>query len=343
MQSNYRFILGIETSCDETSAAVISPSKVLSNIISSQAIHVDFGGVVPELASRAHVRKIIPIVDEALSIAGKTMSDIDGVAITHGPGLVGALLVGLNYVKGLSLALNMPFVGVNHVEGHIYANFLNGNTVPFPFICLLVSGGHTQIVLVKNHLEYRILGETRDDAVGEAFDKVAKLLGLPYPGGPQIDELSKQGNPDFIVFPRALVKSGNFDFSYSGLKTSVLNKINEMGQEATHHNLSDLCASFQKAAIEVLVKKTLDAARNFQVRNIVLAGGVAANSLLRTWMKEDSEAFHLNVIFPPLEYCTDNAAMIARAGLEYFKRDKKSELGLNAYPSLRLPENLQDE
>jgi N6-L-threonylcarbamoyladenine synthase len=237
----------------------------------------------------------------------------------------------------------MPFVGVNHVEGHIYANFLNGNSVPFPFICLLVSGGHTQIVLVKNHLEYRILGETRDDAVGEAFDKVAKLLGLPYPGGPQIDQLSKQGNPDFIEFPRALMKSGNFDFSYSGLKTSVLNKINEIGQKVTHRNLSDLCASFQKAAVEVLVKKTLDAARNFQVRNIALAGGVAANSLLRTWMKEEASAFHLNVIFPPLEYCTDNAAMIARAGLEYFIRDKKSELDLNAFPSLRLAESLQDE
>lgn len=342
MQAKYRFILGIETSCDETSAAVISPSKVLSNIISSQAVHVEFGGVVPELASRAHVRKIIPIVKAALSAAAIQISDIDGLAISHGPGLIGALLVGLNYVKGLSLALEIPFIGVNHVEGHIYANFINGKTVPFPFICLVVSGGHTQIVLVKNHLEYRILGETRDDAVGEAFDKVAKLLGLPYPGGPQIDQLSKQGNPDFVEFPRALMKSGNFDFSYSGLKTSVLNKINEIGDKDTRNNLNHLCASFQKAAVEVLVKKTIAAARNFQVRTIVLAGGVAANTLLRSWMCEDAKAYHLNVIFPPQEYCTDNAAMIARAGLEYFKRKCVSDLGLNVYPSLRLPENKQD-
>jgi N6-L-threonylcarbamoyladenine synthase len=342
MQSKFSFILGIETSCDETSAAVISPQKVVSNIISSQAVHVDFGGVVPELASRAHVRKIIPIVEEALSVAKLSFSEIDGVAVTHGPGLIGALLVGLNYVKGLSMALEIPFVGVNHVEGHIYANFLDGNSVPFPFICLLVSGGHTQIVLVKNHLEYLILGETRDDAVGEAFDKVAKLLGLPYPGGPEIDLLSKEGAADFIEFPRALMKSGNFDFSYSGLKTSVLNKINEMGDSVVQSKIPHICASFQKAAVEVLVKKTIAAARNYQVRNIVLAGGVAANSLLRTWMSEDAKAFNLKVIFPPMEYCTDNAAMIARAGLEYLICKKESDLGLNVYPSLRLPESVRD-
>jgi N6-L-threonylcarbamoyladenine synthase len=342
MQAEYKFILGIETSCDETSAAIISPTRVLSNIISSQAVHVDFGGVVPELASRAHVRKIIPIVEEALSEASLKMSEIDGLAIAHGPGLIGALLVGLNYVKGLSMALDIPFVGVNHIEGHIYANFLNGKTVPFPFICLVVSGGHTQIVLVKDHIKYRILGETRDDAVGEAFDKVAKLLGLPYPGGPRIDQLSNQGNPDFVEFPRALMKGDNFDFSYSGLKTSVLNKINELGEKNTRENLANLCASFQKAAIEVLVKKTIAAARNFQVRDIVLAGGVAANSLLRSWISEDTKAFHLNVAYPPLEFCTDNAAMIARAGLEHLKRKGRDNLALNVYPSLRLPESKQD-
>jgi N6-L-threonylcarbamoyladenine synthase len=207
----------------------------------------------------------------------------------------------------------------------------------------VVSGGHTQIVLVKNHLDYRILGETRDDAVGEAFDKVAKLLGLPYPGGPQVDRLSKQGNPDFVIFPRALMKSGNFDFSYSGLKTSVLNKINEIGEKSTRNNLPHICASFQKAAIEVLVKKTIAAARNYQVRNIVLAGGVAANSLLRTWMHDEAKSFNLEVVYPPMEYCTDNAAMIARAGLEYLRRRGGSKLDLNVFPSLRLPESRQDQ
>ncbi len=342
MQDKFSMILGVETSCDETSAAVISPRKVYSNIISSQAVHVDFGGVVPELASRAHVRKIIPIVNEALVEANVRLSDIKGLAVTHGPGLVGALLVGLNYVKGLALALNIPLVGVNHIEGHIYANFLEGKSIPFPFICLVVSGGHTQIVLVRDHLEYRILGETRDDAVGEAFDKVAKILGLPYPGGPQIDQLAAQGNPDFIEFPRALLKSGQFDFSYSGLKTAVLNKINEMGEEQCRSSLNDICASFQKAAVEVLVKKTIEAARSFQVRHITLAGGVAANSLLRRWMTEDAAAYHLNVIFPPQKYCTDNAAMIARAGLEYLRRNGGNNLDLNVFPSLRLPEYQKD-
>ena len=212
MTKNYRLILGVETSCDETSASIITPNKVLSNVISSQSVHVTFGGVVPELASRAHVQKIIPIVNEALDNAGTSMHEIDGLAVTHGPGLVGALLVGVNYVKGLSLALKVPFIGVNHIEGHIYANYLNTSQIPFPFLCLVVSGGHTQLVLVKEHLKYNIIGETRDDAVGEAFDKVAKLLNLPYPGGPQIDNLATSGTPDFVSFPRALLKSGDFAF-----------------------------------------------------------------------------------------------------------------------------------
>jgi len=340
--TQFRYVLGIETSCDETSAAVIAEGKVLSSVISSQMVHLQFGGVVPELASRAHLKKIIPIVNQALTDAGLELSQIDGIAVTHGPGLIGALLVGVNYVKGISLGLNIPFVGVNHIEGHIYGNFLDGNEVPFPFICLVVSGGHTQIVLVKEHLQYKILGETRDDAVGEAFDKVAKLLDLPYPGGPEVDRLAEQGNPDYFHFPRAMMKSADFDFSYSGLKTAVLNFIQEKGESEVKAHLNDICASFQKAAVEVLVSKTVEAARTYQVRNIALAGGVAANSLLRKWMKEAARQFHIQVHFPLLKYCTDNAAMIARAGYEHLIRGERDSLELNAYPALGLGEVLKD-
>ena len=336
MHDKFEIILGVETSCDETSAAVITPNRVLSNIISSQMVHLEFGGVVPELASRAHLQKIIPVVDQALQEAEIDFNKIDGLAVTYGPGLVGALLVGLNYIKGLSLALNVPFVGVNHIEGHIYGNFMDGHKIPTPFICLVVSGGHTQIVLVEDHLKYHILGETRDDAVGEAFDKVGKLLKLPYPGGPEIDKRAKNGDSDFVQFPRAMMKSGDFNFSYSGLKTAVLNYILGKGERFVQKHLPDICASFQKAAIEVLVKKTVNAARSYQIRHIALAGGVAANSLLREWMKEEAGKFNLQVYFPPIRYCTDNAAMIARAGYEHLIRGEKSGLELNAYPALRL-------
>jgi N6-L-threonylcarbamoyladenine synthase len=336
MQKKYKFILGIETSCDETSAAIITPDKVLSNIISSQAIHLKFGGVVPELASRAHLRKIIPIVNEALHQVNITLQDLDGLAVTNGPGLIGALLVGVNYVKGVSSALNIPLVGVNHIEGHIFSNFLNGASIPLPFLCLVVSGGHTQIIMVKDHLVYRILGETRDDAVGEAFDKVAKLLHLPYPGGPQIDQIASEGNPDAIEFPKAMMQKGKLDFSYSGLKTAVLNYLKEIGADSAQEKLRDICASFQKAAIEVLVKKTVQAARTFQIRDLAIAGGVAANSLLRKWMVEESAQYNLNVYFPPVDFCTDNAAMIARVGLERLNRGLASPLTLNAYPSWKI-------
>jgi N6-L-threonylcarbamoyladenine synthase len=334
--NNFRYILGIETSCDETSAAVITPEKVISNIISSQMVHAQFGGVVPELASRAHVSKILPIVAEALQQANISLSQVSGLAVTKGPGLIGALLVGLNYVKGLSLALSIPYAAVNHIEGHVYANFLNGQSLPFPFLALIVSGGHTQLVLIRDHLQYQIIGETRDDSVGEAFDKVGKLLNLPYPGGPEIDRLARDGNSAFVEFPRALSKAGHLDFSYSGLKTSVMNYVREAGEEQVRNYLPDLCASFQQAAIEVLVKKTIQAARTYQIRRIALAGGVAANSLLRNWMKEDAAKFNLQVYFPELEFCTDNAAMIARAGLQYLQQGLYSSLEVNAYPSLRL-------
>ncbi len=338
----FKYILGIETSCDETSAAIITENQVLSNIISSQMVHLQFGGVVPELASRAHLKKIIPIVNSAMNDAGVGFDQISGIAVTNGPGLVGALLVGVNYVKGISLGLRIPFIGVNHIEGHIYGNFLEGNEIPFPFLALVVSGGHTLIVLVKAHLDYKILGGTRDDAVGEAFDKVAKLLNLPYPGGPEIDKRAQQGDPRYADFPRAMLKNRDFDLSYSGLKTAVLNFIREKGEQEVAKRMNDICSSFQTAAVEVLVKKSVAAARTYQVRDIVLAGGVAANSLLRKWMKEEAANFNLNVHFPPLQYCTDNAAMIARAGLERFRHGEQSSLELNAYPAMRLGEVIRD-
>lgn len=329
-------VLGIETSCDETSAAVLADEQVLSSVISSQAVHLKFGGVVPELASRAHLKKVIPIVEEALQRAGTTLGEIDAFAVTHGPGLVGALMVGLNYVKGLSLALDKPFVGVNHIEGHVYSNFLNATGLDVPFICLIVSGGHTQIVLVKEHLGYRLIGQTRDDAVGEAFDKVARVLGLPYPGGPQIDQLAAKGDSRYCRFPVGLKGEKTFDFSYSGLKTAVLNRVEKLSAAQLAGHLSDICAAFRQAAVQPLVERTVEAARTYQVRDIAVAGGVAANSLLREWMKQEAEKFHITVHFPAPSFCTDNAAMIARAGLERLRRGFTSDLELSAYPSLQL-------
>ncbi len=329
-------VLGIETSCDETAAAVIENDQVRSSIISSQEIHTKFGGVVPELASRAHVRLIVPIVERALKEAGTTLDEIDGLAVTYGPGLVGALLVGLNFVKGIATATGKPFVGVNHIEGHIYGTILSQPEVEFPIIFLIVSGGHTQIVLMEDHLSYHIIGQTRDDAVGEAFDKGAKLLGLGYPGGPMIDKLAQSGNPDFVKFPRAMLKKTPFDFSYSGLKTALLVYLKSISEEEKKAHLNDICASYQKAAVEVLVRKTLLAVKEFGAKRVALAGGVAANSLLRSWLKEECEKEGLELYIPELKYCTDNAAMIARAGLEYLKRGHHSPLTLNAYPALKL-------
>ena len=330
-------ILGVETSCDETSAAVIRDNSVLSSVISSQEIHSQFGGVVPELASRAHVRLIVPIVDKAIKDSGVVPQDIDGLAVTHGPGLVGALLVGINFVKGLALAYNKPFVGVNHIEGHIYGNLLSQNSeIRFPIIFLVVSGGHTQIVLMKGHLQYEILGKTRDDAVGEAFDKGAKLLGLGYPGGPAIDELAKNGNPEYVKFPRALLNNDAYDFSYSGLKTALLVYLKGIPEEEKQAHIADISASYQKAAVEVLVKKTMRAARQYGSKTIGIAGGVAANSLLRGWLATECAQRKMDFYLPDLDYCTDNAAMIARAGLERLKHGTTADQTLNAFPSLIL-------
>jgi len=329
-------VLGVETSCDETSAAVISGSDVLSSIVSSQEIHSEFGGVVPELASRAHVRLIVPVVKKAIEEAGISFSDLQGLAVTHGPGLVGALLVGVNYIKGLATALKIPFIGVNHIEGHIYGNLLTQKDVQFPIIFLIVSGGHTQIVLMRDHLKYEILGKTRDDAVGEAFDKGAKLLGLGYPGGPMVDKLAKKGDPDFHKFPRARLKNDPYGFSYSGLKTALLVYLNQIDEKTKNAHLNDICASYQEAAVEVLVNKTLHAAKEYGAKQVGIAGGVAANSLLRKWLAEACSEKNINFYEPELAYCTDNAAMITHVGLEYLKRDIVSTQSLNAVPSLIL-------
>lgn len=334
-----QLILGIETSCDETSAAIIHENKILANIVSSQEIHTQFGGVVPELASRAHIRLISEIVDRAINKAGIDLQKLDGIAVTFGPGLVGALLVGLNFAKGMAEALEIPFVGINHIEGHIYGNFISNPGISFPHLCLVVSGGHTQLVLMDKHLNYRIIGKTRDDAVGEAFDKGAKMLGLGYPGGPMIDKLGRDGNDEFHAFPRAYLKGENFDFSYSGLKTALLVYLQKQGEDFARDNMADICASYQKAAVEVLVKKTLEAADQYKVKSVGVVGGVAANSLLREWLGREVSTIDKEFYLPEFQFCTDNAAMIARAGLERLKNDLHSRPDLNAYPALRLGES----
>lgn len=333
-----KFILGIETSCDETSAAVIRNNEVLANIVSSQEIHEQFGGVVPELASRAHIRLIVAIVDKALQTAGISGKKIGGIAVTHGPGLVGALLVGLNFSKGMSQALGVPFIGVNHMEGHIYGNFLTNPGITFPHLSLVVSGGHTMLILMKGHLTYEIIGKTRDDAVGEAFDKGAKMLGLGYPGGPLIDKLAASGAPDFHFFPRAFLKGKTYDFSYSGLKTAMLVYLKSISTRFLAENLAHICSSYQRAAIEVLVKKTVQAAEEFNVKSVGVVGGVAANSLLRRWLGDEMTRIQKAFYLPEFSYCTDNAAMIARAGVQRLQAGESSAQNLNAYPALRLGE-----
>jgi len=329
-------VLGIETSCDETSASVIDGNKVLSNIISSQLVHSQFGGVVPELASRAHLQLLLPVVKQALQSAKVELDDIEGIAVTYGPGLVGALLVGLNFAKALSLSIQKPYVGINHMEGHIYGNLLTQKDVQFPIQFLIVSGGHTMLVLMKDYLKYEILGSTRDDAVGEAFDKTAKILQLGYPGGPIIDKLAEQGDEKFVKFPKAFYKDDHFDFSYSGLKTAVLTYINKHSEDFVKENIQSICASFRFAAIDVLVAKSLRAAKKYNAKAIAVAGGVAANKLLRRMLAQTAEENGFVYYQPEFEYCTDNAAMIARTGLEYLQQKIYSSQTLNAYPTLKL-------
>ena len=336
-------LLGIETSCDETSAAVISGGRLRSNIVSSQLGHRKYGGVVPELASRTHLRLIVPVVEEALSSAGVAAADLGGVAVTSGPGLRGSLMVGVNFAKSFAYALGIPCVGVNHMEGHIYANFLEDPVPAYPFLCLTVSGGHTQLVLVREEFRHEILGETVDDAAGEAFDKVAKLLGLPFPGGPAIDRLSREGNPKFVQFPRSMTGDGTFRFSFSGVKTAVLYWLRDhpgvsLDEEdpSGRKMLADLCASFQAAVVDVLVAKTVRAREQTGVSDVAVAGGVSANGELRRKMGEAAAAGGFRLHVPRIEYCTDNAAMIALTGYRKLLAGEPSSLALRADANLAI-------
>jgi N6-L-threonylcarbamoyladenine synthase len=331
-------ILGIETSCDETSAAVVLNGRsILSNMISSQVdLHSQYGGVVPEIASRKHVELIMPVINQALDEAAIELDKIDVIGATYGPGLVGALLVGLSAAKGLAFAINKPLIGVHHIEGHIAANYLDNPQLEPPFICLVASGGHSHIVHVSGYNSFEIMGQTRDDAAGEAFDKIARAVGLGYPGGPLIDKAAVSGNSKAIDFPRVYFSDGSLDFSFSGLKTAVLNYLNIMEQKGCRVSTDDVCASFQQAVVDVLVNNTIKAALIKKVKKITLAGGVAANSLLRTRMKDVALEKDIEVCFPRPVLCTDNAAMIACAAYYEYQNGKISDLFLNAIPGLKL-------
>ncbi len=346
-------ILGIETSCDETSAAVLKDGELLSSIVSTQYFHSKYGGVVPELASRAHQKMIVKIVDEALNSAGVKKEELSGIAVTYGPGLIGSLLVGVSFAKAMAFALRIPLIGVNHIEGHIFSTFLSDEKPDFPFISLVVSGGHTMLVLVEDFFKLKLLGQTRDDAVGEAFDKVAKLLGLGYPGGPIIDKLAQEGNPDFVKFPKPIPSSKNkisnddapsgnkYEFSFSGIKTAVLyylKKINFQNLEESEkvEITKNVCASFQRVVVDALVEQTIQAAKDYNIKNISIAGGVAANSELRKSMMEKAKSEGLKVYIPNFAYCTDNAGMIAFVGYIKLKNNIKSDFGLAPIPNLKI-------
>ena len=322
-------VLGIESSCDETAASVWSAGKILSNVIASQSIHEQFGGVVPELASRAHHKTIWKTVRQALDEAGVTMDQIDSIAVAQGPGLMGSLLVGLSFAKGLALTYKKPLIGVNHIDAHLYANFIEHEEV-YPFVGLIVSGGHTRLVYVDKAFNHELLGDTRDDAAGEAFDKIGKLLGLPYPAGPVVDELSKKGDPHFHDFPRSMINKG-LDFSFSGLKTSVLYYTQEKGDNFVQNHLNDICASVSAAITDVLVAKLKRAVKKNSAKHVMLAGGVSANSMLRKKMSDFAGSQNLNLMIPALQYCTDNAAMIAMTGALKARDGKFDDYRLKPY------------
>ena len=335
-------ILGIESSCDDTSAAVIKDAKILSNIVANQDVHQEYGGVVPELASRAHQQNIVPVVNQALKIANISKEQVDAIAFTRGPGLMGSLLVGTSFAKSFALALNVPLIDVNHMQGHIMAHFIDeGQEMPeFPFLCLTVSGGHTQIVLVKDHFTMEVIGETIDDAAGEAFDKSAKILGLQYPGGPLIDKYAQQGNSKAFKFTKPRVK--DLEFSFSGLKSNILQLIQreqKKDPDFIEKNLIDLCASIQHTIIEILLEKVSNAVKYTGITRIAIAGGVSANSGLRAALKDREESHKWKVYIPKFEYCTDNAAMIAIVGYHKFLQNKFTNSSITATPRMKLGVN----
>ena len=333
-------ILGIESSCDETAASVVRNGReVLSNVISSQiALHTLYGGVVPEIASRKHIEKINVVIEEALAEAHMTLDDIDTIGVTYGPGLVGALLVGVSEAKAIAYAKNLPLIGVHHIEGHISANYIENKDLEPPFACLVVSGGHTHLVIVKDYGKYEIVGRTRDDAAGEAFDKVARAIGLGYPGGPKIDKVSKEGNPNAIAFPRAKVADSAYDFSFSGLKSAVLNYLNGCKMKNIPIVQADVAASFQKAVVDVLVEHAMHAVEEYGFKKFAIAGGVASNSALRSAMEEACKKRGVAFYHPSPILCTDNAAMIGAAAYYEYLAGTRSGWDLNAVPNLKLGE-----
>lgn len=331
-------ILAIETSCDETAASVVRNGRtILSNVIHSQIeVHALYGGVVPEIASRKHMEKINQVIRKALSDAGTTLKDLDAIAVTYGPGLVGALLVGVAEAKAIAFALGKPLVGVHHIEGHIAANYIENPELEPPFLCMVVSGGHTHLVIVRDFVNFEVIGRTRDDAAGEAFDKVARTLGLGYPGGPKIEKLAREGNEDAIPFPRAVIEGSPYDFSFSGLKSAVLNYINSCKMKEIEYNPADVAASFQKAVIEPLLTRALAAAKEFGIDKIALAGGVSANTALKEAFSKGCREQDIRFYAPSLIMSTDNAAMIASAAYYEFIKGKRDGLDLNAVPGLHL-------
>ena len=334
------YILAIESSCDETAAAVVKNGReVLSNIISSQiALHTLYGGVVPEIASRKHIEKINQVIEAALAEAKMTLEDMTVVAVTYGPGLVGALLVGVAEAKAIAYGAKKPLVGVHHIEGHVSANFIEHPDLEPPFVCLIVSGGHTHLVIVRDYGEFEIIGRTMDDAAGEAFDKVARAVGLGYPGGPKVDRAAKEGNPHAIEFPRARVGGSEYDFSFSGMKSAVLNYINQAQMKGEAISVPDLCASFQNAVVDVLVSRAVAAAKEFGYDKLAIAGGVASNSALREGMRKACEREGLKLYYPSPIYCTDNAAMIGAAAYYEYINGARAGWDLNAVPNLKLGE-----
>ncbi|WP_408047408.1 tRNA (adenosine(37)-N6)-threonylcarbamoyltransferase complex transferase subunit TsaD [Tenacibaculum crassostreae] len=342
MSKNNIYILGIESSCDDTSASVICNGKVLSNVVANQEVHAKYGGVVPELASRAHQQNIVPVVQQAIEQAGITKNDLNAIAFTRGPGLMGSLLVGTSFAKSLALGLNIPLIDVNHMQAHILAHFIDeeGSKIPpFPFVCLTISGGHTQIVKITNHFEMEILGETIDDAVGEAFDKSAKILGLPYPGGPLIDKYAQLGNPKAFKFTKP--KVGNLEFSFSGLKTGILYFIQKNTKENPDfikENLNDICASIQHTIIEILMDKLKNTVKQTNIKHIAIAGGVSANSEIRKRLTLAENHWGWTTYIPKFEYTTDNAAMIAIAGYLKYLNNDYSDISVTAQARLKVTE-----